>query len=829
MKINIYSLCFILLFSLSSKAQNTPSSSEIFQSLNKLNTIGSVLYIAAHPDDENTRLLSYMAKERKFKTTYLSLTRGDGGQNLIGSEQGEYLGLIRTEELLAARRNDGAEQWFTRAKDFGYSKNPEETFSFWNKDSVLADVVFAIRKFKPDVIICRFPTTGEGGHGHHTASAILALEAYDLSGDPTKFPEQLSLVNTWQAKRIFWNTYRFGRINTTTPDQLQIDVGAYNSLLGKSYGEIAAESRSMHKSQGFGSAKQRGSQIEYFKLLKGDDVKSDIFDGLSTNWNRLKNTEGITKQINMCIQNFNLLHPENSVKGLVKLYKLIDALPENDSYTAWWKHQKLDDLKSIIMDCAGLWIESTADDYIGIPGKPVNIETEVLMRNPSQVRLEKINYFNVSDTAASISLSWNKPFEFKRHVILPEDFLYSSPYWLKDPFTEGFYSVANQSLRGMPQNNVQTVVYYTLDIEGLKLTIAKDLSYKFTDPVKGELYRPFEVLPIVTLTPNENTVVLNGADSKSVFYLIKSNANDVSGELVLTAGAGCKIEIKNSKFHLINKGDEVLIEAIITVIDKSYSGQLNASVKIEGQTLTHGIKRIEYDHIPYRFVLNDNSVKLVKFDIQSKGKRIGYIPGAGDKVGSCLKQIGYTVDVLDDDFLKNGDLTLYDAIITGIRAFNTNEKLPLVHTKLMEYVQQGGRMLVQYNTNSRVGPIETNIGPYPFTISRNRVTDEHAEVRFVNPKHPLLNYPNAITQNDFEGWIQERGIYFATDMDSSYQTIFSINDPGEKPELGSLIYTNYGKGYFIYTGLAFFRELPAAVPGAYRLFVNLISQDTKTK
>jgi hypothetical protein len=504
-------------------------------------------------------------------------------------------------------------------------------------------------------------------------------------------------------------------------------------------------------------------------------------------------------------------------------------MPEKDLYATWWKHSKLNDLKAIIMDCAGLWIESTADDFIGIPGREIHIETEVVMRNQSQVKLEKINYFNVSDTLGSISLSWNKPFEFKRRVTLPESFDYSSPYWLKTPFTDGFYSVAEQSLRGMPQNEIQTVVYYTLSIEGLKFTIAQDLAYKYTDPVKGELYRPIEILPIVTLTPNENTLVLNGAESKSVFYLIKANADDVKGELVINAGEGCKIEMKNSKFHLNKKGEEVLIEAKISVTDKSYTGQLKASVKIDGQTLTHGIKRIEYDHIPYRFVLNDNSVKLIKFDLTTKGKRIGYIPGAGDNVGSCLKQIGYTVDVLDDEFLKNGDLTSYDAIITGIRAFNTNEKLPLLHTKLMEYVKQGGRMLVQYNTNSRVGPIETNIGPYPFTISRNRVTDEDAEVRFVDPKHRLLNYPNSITQNDFDGWIQERGIYFATELDSTYQTIFSINDPGEDPELGSLILANYGDGYFIYTGLAFFRELPAAVPGAYRLFVNLISQDTKTK
>src|SRR6201993_720243 len=322
---------FVSISLLHAHAQQEWNASEILQNIEKLNVCGSVLYIAAHPDDENTRLLAYLSKERKLRTGYLSCTRGDGGQNLIGKEQGEMLGLVRTQELLAARRIDGAEQFFTRANDFGFSKNPKETFSIWNKDSILADVVLAIRKFKPDVIICRFPTTGEGGHGHHTASAILALEAFDAAADPTKFPEQLAYTQTWQAKRIFWNTFNFGGTNTTAPDQLKIDVGVFNPLLGKSYGEIAADSRSMHKSQGFGSAKVRGESIEYFKQLKGDKANTDLFESINQTWARFTATASLQKTIDDGIKKYNPQLPEKIVADLVAIYKELKQLDESDA------------------------------------------------------------------------------------------------------------------------------------------------------------------------------------------------------------------------------------------------------------------------------------------------------------------------------------------------------------------------------------------------------------------------------------------------------------------------------------------------------------------
>jgi len=801
-------------------AQN---SAEILQSLKKLNTVGSVLYVAAHPDDENTRLLAYLAKERNLRTGYLSLTRGDGGQNLIGKEQGELLGLIRTQELLAARRTDGAEQFFTRANDFGFSKNPEETFSIWNKDSILADVVLAIRKFKPDVIICRFPTTGEGGHGHHTASAILALEAYDAAADPKRFPEQLAYTQVWQAKRIFWNTFNFGGTNLTSPDQLKIDVGVFNPLLGKSYGEIAAESRSMHKSQGFGSAKGRGEAIEFFKQLKGDAITKDLFDGINQTWTRFPATAKFEKLLNDAIAKYNPQAPEKITGDLVSFYKQLQALDESDANIKYWKNIKLKECETLLLNCSGLWMEACAADYMAVPGNDVLITAQILKRNNSEAKINSINYFNQTDSTTALNLKTNELYTFKHKEKVSAEAPFSNPYWLTDKHSIGMYTVHNKQLIGKPENDAALKVTFDVTINDLTLKIERGVVYKYTDPVKGEVYRPFEILPPATINISDKVFVFSSLTSKEVSFTVKANAANVNGTVQIKVPEGWTINIKNPEFKLTVKGDEAIIDATLTPGKTANDGKLQASVNIGGITYTKSIKRIEYDHIPYQFILSDAEANIVHIDLKKTGNVIGYIPGAGDDVVACLKQIGYDVTILTDDLLSKENLSKYNCIITGVRAYNTNERLQIHYNKLMDYVKNGGNLLVQYNTNNRIGPVGTKVGPYPFTISRDRVTDDNAEVRFTNPAHVVLNSPNIITQKDFEGWVQERGIYFATDIDKNYETIFSINDPKEKPSEGSLIIGKYGKGNFVYTGLVFFRELPAGIPGAYRLFTNLIS------
>lgn len=799
--------------------------SAIIQSdIAKLGTVASVLYIAAHPDDENTRLLSYLAKERKVKTAYLSLTRGDGGQNLIGSEQGEMLGLIRTEELMAARRTDGAEQFFTRANDFGYSKNPEETFSIWNKQAVLSDVVFAIRKFKPDVIICRFPTTGEGGHGHHTASAMLALEAFELASDPSAFADQVALLGTWKPKRVFWNTFNFGSTNTTSESQLKLDVGGYNPWTGFSNGEVAAASRSMHKSQGFGSAAQRGSVIEYFKLLKGDTAVKDIFDGIDMSWKRIKGGDKIGAKVQAMLKKYNAADPSASVDELISLRDMMKTFKTDDALAKYWIAVKTAECEELIHACLGIWAETGLTDYRAIAGKSSEWNSSFVARNSDKVKLLRIEMDVLSDTNLQTTLVKNQVFNFKRKINLPINLLTSDPYWLKEPRSAGTYFFKDETMRTRPVNLPAFEARYTYEYKGQTFVMTRPVIHKFTDPVKGEIYRPVEVLPAITVNPVDELLVFSGSETKVLRFLVKANADGQKGKLVIENNPNFTFEIPKPDFELKKKNDEVIIEVGLYVKGEQFEGSLKVSVLADGISYNKAIERIQYDHIPYRFRLTDAEVKVIKLNVAYAGKNIGYINGAGDQVPDVLRQMGYKVDLLDNEALKNTDLKKYDAIITGIRAFNTNEQLAIYQPKLMEYVANGGRLVVQYNTNSRVGPLQTGIGPYAFNITRNRVTDENAEIRIVSDSSSLLRFPNQINPSDFKHWVQERGIYFAGDIDPHYLTPFEMNDPNEKSDRGALIYARYGKGYFIYTGLAFFRQLPAGVPGACRLFVNLISQ-----
>lgn len=836
MMFRILFLVPVFLFSgLPLRAAHSLPASEILHELKKLNTVATVMYIAAHPDDENTRLLSWLANEKRVRTVYLSLTRGDGGQNLIGSEQGEMLGLIRTEELLAARRTDGAEQCFSSALDFGYSKNPEETFRFWDREKVLADVVFAIRRYKPDIIICRFPSTGEGGHGHHTASAILAEQAFDMAGDPAKFPEQLMQTEVWQPLRLLWNTFNFGGNNTTSPDQLQVDVGGYNPLLGKSYGEIAALSRSCHKSQGFGSALQRGSQTEFFKLIKGRPCSKDIFEGINTSWSRLQNSKDIQTRLNAIIRGFSSADPAASVPAMVELYAVFrnrinqkQVLSPADGYQYQVLRIAIQRLKTIIAASAGLWLETTAADYRLIQGQSYTLNAQVLLRSRVSVALEHVYVLGeelLPDSMRSVRLVQDKPIAISRKSILKPQLDYSMPYWLDKSAKNRKQVFALQP--DMPVSEWWQMAEYILTINGEVFNYTLPLSHKSVDPVKGELHRPLEVLPDVTVTPSENNLVLCSNKPYTLQYRIRANRDGIKGRFFLSGAQGCRYKDSASEFSLSQKGDEVLIEVEISACEEGYEGFLEGHAEVDGKDFTLGIREFAYEHIPKRFVLFDNEVRIRRISVQTGITRVAYIAGAGDQVSVCLKQLGMEVSMLKPEDLPLTDLSRYDAIVTGVRAYNTSETLVKNQKFLLDYVEKGGRLLVQYNTNSRVGPLQTEIGPYKFNISRNRVTDENSEFEFISDTIRVLNLPNKITAEDFKGWVQERGVYFATEQDSAYACVLKLKDPGENWQNGSILMAPYGKGYFVYTGLSFFRQLPAGVPGAFRLFVNLISQPLK--
>ena len=789
------------------QAPKSYSSSQIFQQIKKLDVLGSVLYVAAHPDDENTRLLAYLANEKLYRTGYLSMTRGDGGQNLIGDEQGVELGLIRTQELLAARRIDGAEQFFTRAYDFGFTFSPVETFQFWNHDKILSDVVWVIRKFQPDIIITRFPTTGEGGHGHHTASAILAGEAFEAAADPTKFTEQFKYgVKPWQAKRLLWNTFNFGSVHTESPDQFKIDAGGYNSLLGKSYGEIAAESRSQHKTQGFGVPSSRGTSLEYFKTIKGTAPTKTLMDGVTTNWDRI-NDQSMETAIQRVIKDYSFQYPEKSLPELLNIYQSLKKINEG-----YWRDQKLEQVKQIIKECIGLYMEATTRTMFAVQGDSLQVNFVADNRAGINVSVSSVK---IRDTKFMLNdeLPENENVSHSMSILIPDTAKISQPYWLVEPMSKGSFNVSDQRLIGKPQNDPESATV-TIKIHGESMDYDIPIQYKSNDPVKGEQFEPLFIIPKVELRSHPELALSINNDPVNIKLDTIENGTSKNNFTLKESFSPNVVETKKGidSYYSIKDPNEKNTE----MIDWS---------AVEGSNVYDSYKiLIEYSHIPNIIYFHKAESKLIEADLKTSGKKIGYIPGAGDKIPEALQKMGYEVTVLSAKDITEDNLKQFDAIVTGVRAYNIYEWLNDSYNTLMNYVKQGGVLLVQYNTNNNIGRLKAKIGPYPFTISRTRVTDETAPVTFLHPDNSLVNYPNKITEKDFDNWIQERSTYHAEDFEKNYKTLFSMHDAGQSPQDGSLIYTDYGKGRFIYSGLVFFRELPAGVPGAYRLFANLIAK-----
>ncbi len=810
-------------------AQIAPAnSSEIEARLQKLGTIGSVLYVAAHPDDENTRLLTYLSNDLKVRTSYLSLTRGDGGQNLVGNEQGAALGVIRTQELLAARRIDGAEQYFTRAIDFGYSRSPEETLNKWDKDSILADVVWCIRKLKPDVVITRFPSTGEGGHGHHTASAILANEAFKLSNDPKVFPEQLNYTEPWQPRRILFNSFNFrSRPVQDYTGQVELDVGGYDPLLGYSYGEIAANSRSQHKSQGFGVSSSRGELLEHFVRIDGDTAIAQLFEGLDFSWSRLKGSSNIKKLIEQVQNKFDPNSPDKIVGDLITIRKALANLPDQ-----YWRNIKTKEVDELLALCSGIFLEATVDRPSLYPGQTVDVEISTIGRLPSNTRLIKVSCSG-KDTITNTELPVNKPVEFKLSVKIPSTMQITNPYWLDQEPTinKNIYTVSSQSMIGLADNESGFTAGFEFDFSGQSIKYNIPVTYKSVDPVKGEVILNTKISDEWTVSPESKSfVILN--DKTITIPVSVMNLNEGSAEvsLIMPKGWTCLPEKYNT--GILKVGSDNKFEFSVTPPSGfSKDGkevEIDAVVNSNGRAFTNAVQFINHDHIPPQQIISKANIKLVPMMLIGNDMKVGYIEGAGDKVAECLKKAGFSITILTESDVINADLNEYPTIITGIRAYNTNEWMMQKNEKLLEYVKNGGNLIVQYNTNSFFGSLENNIGPYPFKITRNRVTVEETKPEINNPESPVFNFPNKITGSDYNGWVQERGLYFAGDIGSEYQRLISWNDPGEEKTDGALITCTYGNGTYTYTGISFFRQLPAGVPGAYRLITNLINLRNET-
>jgi LmbE family N-acetylglucosaminyl deacetylase len=799
------------------------------QSIERLRNTGSVLYIAAHPDDENTAFLAYCAQGRHLRTGYLSITRGEGGQNLIGSEQGATLGLIRTQELLAARRIDGAEQFFTRAIDFGFSKSPEETTQIWGREAVLSDMVWVIRNFRPDVIVTRFSGTPRDGHGHHQASALLAREAFLFAADPSKFPQQLQSAPVWQAKRLLWNGFSFTRQQEQELDKqagrLAVDPGEFDPVLGYSYGELAGHSRSQHKSQGFGAPERRGAMPNFLFVTAGEPAQKDFLEGIDTSWNRVPGGDAVESSLEKAFESLTLEDVDAALPHLLKTRPLVAAINHPIA------RAKLADLDEAIVLATNLWLDVSAAAPEAVPGGQAALTLTAVNRSQAQVRLLAATLEGANGPSnfpiEPSNLDYNRPFVSKLSASVAADHAVSQPFWLAALPQRALYSVANQRDIGPADDRSALTAVIRLSIGTQELELRRPVIHRYVDRVRGELTRPFVIVPPVSVETPEAPLLFPTADPRRVEIQMRSAAA-ATGSLKLNVPDGWKVEPASQEFSLAEPGIASTLAFTVTPPDRNASGELLAVATVAGRDWSLTRVTVDYEHIPVQTFFRPASAHLIRENVAVTSRAVGYVMGAGDQVPEALRSLGCEVVFLHADDLARADLSRFDAIVTGVRAWNTRPDLRANHKRLWDYAAQGGAVVVQYNVlegGFLAGDPNAlkNVGPYPIRISRDRITVENSPVKLLQPAHRLLTSPNVISDADFAGWVQERGLYFPDEWDSRYQTILEMADPGEKSLPSAVLYAPVGKGAYVLTSLSFFRQLPAGVPGAYRLFANLLS------
>ena len=803
---------------------NVPPSAQILRDLNNFREMGSVLYVAAHPDDENNQLIAYLADGRHYRTAYLSLTRGDGGQNVLGPQFGDELGLIRTEESVAAAHVDGARPYFSRALDFGFSKDYMETLSIWDRQQVLADIVRIIREFRPDVVITRFSLVPGGTHGHHTASAVLALQAFKMAGDPNEFPDQLREgLTVWQPKRILWNTGPFQAGDTNGTPLVRMNDGGTDSISGESYAEIAARSRSNHKTQGFGNFGSfrggGGARNESFELLAGEPATQDILDGVDTTWSRVPDGARVGKMADDVIANFNPQDPAASVPALLKIKKRLAGLSDDDPLV----NEKRELLDRIVQECLGLTVETTIAQAEVVPGESLNLHLSAAIKSGVvPVRWVAVRYPSIqAKFAVGANLSTNTAISRDSAETLPAGTPVSQPYWLQEPQTSGMFRVDDPNLIGRPENPPVFPVEQVFDVGGQTLIVQDQPAQPTADRAQGET-RYLDVISPVTLSQKSNVELFAPGAARPMTVTITAARPDVTGVLKLNAPASWEVSPATQSFHLAAAGDKAKFTFTVTAPSQPATASITAEAEIGDKRYDNGRVIINYPHIPLLLLQPRAECKAVCLNMDIRGHNIGYLPGAGDSVAQSLENMGYQVTMLTGADLTLERLKAFDAVVIGVRAFNVRTDLVSHMPDLFAYVQAGGNVIEQYNRPGR--DLKTDqLAPYNLSLSNDRVTDPSAPMTFLAPEHPALNTPNKITSADFDGWVQERGTYYPDDWDGHWTPILACNDAGEAPLKGGLLIAQYGKGYFVYSGLVFFRQLPAGVPGAYRLFANLVS------
>jgi LmbE family N-acetylglucosaminyl deacetylase len=805
-----------------------PAGAVIAQELRSFREFGSVLYVAAHPDDENTQLITYLARGRDYRTAYLSLTRGDGGQNLLGPEFGDLLGVIRTQELLAARKVDGGRQFFSRARDFGYSKDYRQTLTKWDHQQVLSDIVRVIRTFRPDIIITRFPPEPSATHGHHTASSALALEAFKLAGDPKAFPEQLGALSPWQPKRILWNGYGPGLGGSAAIPQggLKMAIDGTDPVTGASFGALAARSRSMHRTQGFANfsvaSAGSGPRIESFQVLDGEPAATDIMDGVDATWARIPGGGGIGRLADAILGQFDPENPSASVPAILELRRRLAALPPEPVVD-----EKRGLLDRILQGCLALSVETTVGQPEVVPGEPLRLRHTAIVRSSVPVQWVATRYpgygREVRDPA-NLAPGVSSTREATRK--LPLGTPPSQPYWLREKGTPGMFQVDDASQIGLPENPAPLPVEEIFIVGGQTLVVRDEAIFIASDPAKGDVRRRPDVIPPVSLSFASAVALFAPGSVRNVEVEVVSARSNAAGTLALDAPAGWVVSPLSRPFRLQSTGDRVRLAFSVTAPASPSSGEITARADIGGARYETGRIPINYSHIPPLLLQPPSRIKAVCLDLAVRGHNVGYLPGAGDSTATSLAQMGYAVTVLGDEDLNADRLKSLDAVVIGVRAFNTRAGLAAHLPGLFAYVESGGTVVEQYDTPG--GLLAPQLTPFSLKLSRDlphyRVTDEKSPVTLLVPDHPAFNVPNRIVPADFDGWVQERGLDFASEWDGEHLIpLLSCSDQGEAPLKGGLLVAQYGRGYIVYTGLSFFRQLPAGVPGAYRLFANLVS------